>query len=74
MEKIYVEIEKIEHEPKPKRESVHQTRRKRESEQILNMIKEHRKFKEQEQVQFEDLDRNITNNLLELNKMRHETE
>jgi hypothetical protein len=38
------------------------------------MIKDHRKFKAQEQLEFEDLDRNISSNLQELNQMRHEAE
>ena len=40
----------------------------------MNMLKEHKRFKEQEQLEFDDLDRNISNNLGELNKIRQEAE
>ncbi len=54
--------------------SSHQSRRRKESEQFLKIIKEHKKSKEKEMIEFEDIDKHINNNLIELNKMREEAE
>lgn len=54
--------------------SSHQSRRRKESEQFLKIIKEHKKSKEKEMIEFEDIDKHINSNLIELNKMREEAE
>ena len=36
----------------------------------MKMVKEHKLEKQQEQIEFQDIDRNITNNLMELSRIR----
>ena len=36
----------------------------------MKMVKEHKLEKQQEQIEFQDIDRNITNNLVELSRIR----
>lgn len=55
--------------------SANQIRRKRENEIVLQLVKDHKKTKErQEKLEFESIDKNITSNLIELNKIRKENE
>ena len=36
----------------------------------MKMVKEQKLEKQQEQIEFQDIDRNITNNLMELSRIR----